>query len=367
VGAVVLLVALVIAALVPVPYEAITPGKGLDIAGMIEVPARVRHHHAGALVLTDVELVPLSALSYLYYLLQSADQVVARSELLGSATSAQYEEQGVIDMGNAQEAAKVVALRLLGYRVKAVPNGVIVYDLLPGSPAATHLRVGDVLTALDGRLVQSVASLEEAIASHQPGRVVTLSGHRYGSDLPVRVRLRLGKVQIAKVPAGLEEECLPASQPTRLGLPPAGFPRACLGISAPSLSSEQSYRLENLPFPVVLKADGIIGPSAGLSLTLGLLEVLSKQDLAAGRRVAATGTMSMTGAVGEVGGIAQKTAAVRAAGASVFLVPSAQASLARAHAGPGLKVLGVSSIHQAIRDLERLGGRLGPLVGQARS
>jgi len=51
------------------------------------------------------------------------------------------------------------------------------------------------------------------------------------------------------------------------------------------------------------------------------MQELDPADLTGGQKVAATGTMSMDGTVGDVGGVAQKTIAVRAAGASVFFVP----------------------------------------------
>jgi PDZ domain-containing protein len=109
---------------------------------------------------------------------------------------------------------------------------------------------------------------------------------------------------------------------------------------------------------VSIDSEGIIGPSAGLAFTIGLLEKLDPADLTGGKRVAATGTMSITGAVGDVGGVAQKTVAVRDAGAVLFLVPPQELAVARAHAGPNLKVVAVSTIGQAIAALEHIGGRL---------
>ena len=125
-------------------------------------------------------------------------------------------------------------------------------------------------------------------------------------------------------------------------------------------SGQQLYSDVNEPFRVTLAADGIGGPSAGLSFTLGLMEKLDAADLTGGLRVAATGTMANNGSVGAIGGISQKTIAVREAGANVFLVPPANAAVARAHAGPGLRIIAVDSIGQAVQALERLGGRLVP-------
>jgi PDZ domain-containing protein len=121
---------------------------------------------------------------------------------------------------------------------------------------------------------------------------------------------------------------------------------------------EQEYRNVGLPYSVAIDSDGIIGPSAGLAFTLGLIEKLDPSDLTGGKRIAATGTMSIDGAVGDVGGVAQKTIAVRDAGASVFFVPIQEEAVAKAHAGPHLKILAVDDISEAIRDLKRLGGTL---------
>jgi PDZ domain-containing protein len=88
------------------------------------------------------------------------------------------------------------------------------------------------------------------------------------------------------------------------------------------------------------------------------MEELDPADLTGGRKVAASGTMSIDGSVGDVGGVAQKTIAVRGAGASVFLVPPQEYSVAKAHAGGRLKVYSVSTIAQAVHILESLGGRI---------
>jgi PDZ domain-containing protein len=68
--------------------------------------------------------------------------------------------------------------------------------------------------------------------------------------------------------------------------------------------------------------------------------------------------MSIDGSVGDVGGVAQKTIAVRGAGATVFLVPSPEYNTAKAHAGGNLKVYAVNNIAQAVHILESLGGRI---------
>jgi PDZ domain-containing protein len=105
--------------------------------------------------------------------------------------------------------------------------------------------------------------------------------------------------------------------------------------------------------------NNIGGPSAGLAFTLGLINTLSGGKLTGGRIVAATGTICADGTVGQVGGVPQKTVAVENAHATVFLVPEAEVGQAQSKATSSLHVFGVTSLQQALHDLESLGGHLG--------
>jgi Lon-like protease len=119
----------------------------------------------------------------------------------------------------------------------------------------------------------------------------------------------------------------------------------------------QTQMTFTLPFNVNIDVGDIGGPSAGLALTLGLLGILSGADLTGGHRVAATGTINLDGTVGDVGGVAQKTVAVRKAGAQVFFVPPQELKTAQSEAG-SMKVDAVSTLQQALSDLQALGGHL---------
>ena len=75
-----------------------------------------------------------------------------------------------------------------------------------------------------------------------------------------------------------------------------------------------------LPLDVSIDAGNIGGPSAGLAFALDVMEKLGR-DVDGGRKVAATGELSLDGCVHTIGGIKQKTIGARAAGVDVFLVP----------------------------------------------
>jgi PDZ domain-containing protein len=365
----VILAAAVIAWFIQVPYYALTPGSAPDVSSLIKVPSAHRHSHRGSVLLVYVELTPLRALDYLFFRLDPNATIYPSGSILGGETTAQYATEGEIDMSTAQQAATVVALSHLGYNVPVVARGALVYGILPGSPAASFLQVGDVISKVNGSKVRTYLSLETKLEGLTPGATIHLVVSAYPAGKSRTVTSRLGVFRIQGSGDNATLACFSEGEGTRFEIwqhaTVAGgkpHPIACLGIypqgsGGPAVDGT-AFMVGSLPVKVDLSSEGIVGPSAGLAFTLGLMQELDPADLTGGRKVAATGTMSMDGTVGDVGGVAQKTIAVRAAGANVFFVPPQEYSVAKAHAGPHLKVYAVRTIAQAIRVLESLGGRL---------
>ncbi|MEU1404501.1 S16 family serine protease [Streptomyces sp. NPDC005728] len=109
---------------------------------------------------------------------------------------------------------------------------------------------------------------------------------------------------------------------------------------------------------VDLKLADVGGPSAGLLFTLGIIDKLdgdgSGGDLTGGRNIAGTGTIDAAGKVGAVGGVALKTQAAKRDGATVFLVPKAECSDAKAELPKGLRLVPVTTLKSAVDSLVAL-------------
>ncbi|MFE9096409.1 PDZ domain-containing protein [Streptomyces sp. NPDC007264] len=118
---------------------------------------------------------------------------------------------------------------------------------------------------------------------------------------------------------------------------------------------------------VTLKLADVGGPSAGLLFTLGIIDKLdgdgSGGDLTGGRTIAGTGTIDEAGRVGAVGGVALKTRAARRDGATVFLVPKAECSDAKAELPKGLRLVPVTTLKSAVDALVALEKGKGPVPG----
>ncbi len=366
---VVLIVLAVIASFITLPYYAIIPGQAQDVAPLIGVPSRISYSHQGVVELVDVQIAQIRAIDWIYFKLNSQATIQPSDVILGPETPQQYNTEGVVDMATAQQAATVVALRQLGYHVTVKPAGALLYALQPGSPADQSLAVGDVIVAVDSHAVTSAAQLGPLVDTKKPGTTVAISRHSYGSGTVSTTSVRLGVWRLQGKGASATLDCTPVTEKTnlpiaRLVVTPQGIslpsgsqkggPVSCIG----SLNTEDWFDIGRLPFPIDLSSEGIVGPSAGLAFTLGLMQKLDRYDLTGGHKIAATGTMSVSGQVGAIGGIEQKTFAVQASGASIFLVPPANYATAKKYAGSKLKVYAVSNITQALDILARYGGRV---------
>lgn len=368
-GLIVLLVVVIAAAVawfIQLPYYALTPGAAPDVAGLIHIEDGPHYHHTGSVHLVYVEETRIRALEWPFFKLDPNADIVPAGAVLGVETPAQYQTEGEIDMSTAQQAATVVALQQLGYRVRVTPVGALVYGVFPGSPAEGQLNVGDVISRLDGKRVRTFSDLRLVLAHEIPGRVVHLVAGAFPDGHKRTITIRLG---VVRTTGPQQASCFPIGKGTKHPVIMAvtakgGRPHAvaCMGVypqgsGGPGIDGT-AFHIGKLPVKVDLSSEGIVGPSAGLAFTLGLMQQLDPANLTNGYRIAATGTMSIDGSVGDVGGVAQKTVSVRDSGATVFFVPLQEYKIAESKAGPGLHVYAVTNISQAIHDLESLGGQL---------
>jgi PDZ domain-containing protein len=105
------------------------------------------------------------------------------------------------------------------------------------------------------------------------------------------------------------------------------------------------------PFKVKIPIENIGGPSAGLMLTLGIIDKIKPEDLTGGKIIAGTGTIDADGKVGPIGGIPQKLVASKAAGAAFFLTPKDNCAEAVDNQQKGLPLVEVASLNDALAAL----------------
>ena len=252
-------------------------------------------------------------------------------------------------MATAKEVAAFVALSFLGFDATFEEGpaqvGGFVPELCPTDApelrACRVLQVGDVLLSVDvdGRDgapsvtkdIDVLSDVSEALTGAEVGDVVTLTVRSIGAPDDQE---RVVEVALMESP----------SEPGRVII---GF-------------NPRDTRTVQLPVEIDIDTDSIGGPSAGLAFTLALIDALTPGELSPPGGVAVTGTMSGDGEVGPIGALVQKAVAVRRSGAELFLVPSAQSvndlAAARSAAGPGVEIVPVATLEEAVAALAARGG-----------
>ncbi|MFW3171052.1 PDZ domain-containing protein [Geodermatophilus sp. CPCC 206100] len=320
VGAVLLVVFGVLGAALPVPYVAQVPGPTVNTLGEVEgepvisVEGRERNDVEGELTLTTVG-VSRAGLSLVEAVLGWFDDEVSvvpeESVYPADRTEEETREANREAFLTSEEAAETAALAALDYPVKVVVRG-----LADDSPSEGRLEEGDALESLDGRPTPDAATLDAVLASIPGGTPVTVA------------YTRLGERGTATVTTRAAEE--------RDG--------SLLGV----LIREQP----SAPFDIDIRVEDVGGPSAGLMLTLGILDLVGDTDLTGGASVAGTGTIDASGTVGPIGGVQLKMVAARDIGAELFLAPAGNCADALATPQPGLTVARVATLDDALQALE---------------
>jgi Lon-like protease len=350
-----IVLACVVADQVHLDDYAITPGVARPVGPLVKVPPGRGHRVVGKVLLTDVYVTQLTAFSYLFYKLSGDAQILPAATVLGpDIPAAELAAQGYLEMAQSQEAAKAAALTRLGYHVSAKDDGIVVFAVTAGSPASRALRVGQVVKGVDGTPTPDACAFSRALSADGPGKRVVLSVEQ--SKVTTRATIEPGRTVDESVTLAAWPSSVPKPD-TRTCSVANATDRGFLGIEA---VTQEAY---TFPFPVTVRTKSIGGPSAGLAMTLGIIDTLSGGRLTGGRIVAATGTIAPTGAVGEVGGIPEKTIAVERAGATVFFVPAKQTATAREKASGALRIFGVRSLTQVLSDLRKLGGTVPAVRG----
>lgn len=307
------------------PYDVFAPGEAPDAATFIKVgdPSKVQHH-AGSIHLTTVGVsYGVRALQVLAAWLDPKSQVVSE-KAFPQDTAAE-----VAAMDQSQRFAELAAFAELG-DTNLVTDGALVTELRLNGPAAKFLHTGDVITGADGKPITNADQLSPVVLAHQAGETIHLAWQRANAGA---------------------SSCPPSAQPMTGDVPVANNasppPPRVIGIAL-----QPDYVL---PVPVCINAGEIQGPSAGLSWALAIVNLLGPRDLTRGRTIADTGTMDPTGAVGDIGGIEQKVYGAEAQHATLFVCPKDQAGDAQAAARKShssMKVVGVSTLHEAVLALE---------------
>jgi Lon-like protease len=323
IGAVVLAVA---GAVLPVPYVVLSPGPSVNTLSssskgqpLLQVTGHPVYRTSGHLNLVTVTFAggpgdEINLFQALQAWLEPHNAVVPQQELFGSsANSQQIQQQNTQEMTGSQQTATAAALTELKIPYQ---KQVAVAEVVKGMPAYGAVHPGDVVSAVDGHPVTGQGQAAKLIAGRRPGTPVQLTVSRGGRSMTQ---------QVGTINHG--------------GKPEVG------------VVVQDQFKF---PFNVKISVGDIGGPSAGMMFALGIIDKVTPDNLTGGRFVAGTGEIEADGTVDPIGGIQQKMAGARQDGATVFLAPAGNCSDVKGAVPAGLRVIKVSTLGQAVQDLQAL-------------
>ena len=323
-GVALALIAVGAAWLYPADSYLLLPDSAKPLAPLVKVVGE-KPHPPGEIMYVDVIVRQASVLEELLPFTRpdGADLVPEQAIVPAGSSYQERRRQNLRQMSRSQKIAAAVALRELGYKVTAKPEGALIVAVAPDSPAEGKIEATEVIVGVDGKPVKTPDDLRRLIAKHEPGEKVKLAVRAGGATRDVEV----GTIES-----------------------PAEKGRPIIGVQV-----EQSAAI-SLPLDVDIDLGGVGGPSAGLAFALDIAEEL-RGNVDRGLKVAATGEIELDGTVAPIGGVKQKVIGARRSGADVFLVPAGDnAEEARRHAGD-LRVIPVESFRQALHALATLRGK----------
>ncbi|MDR2620572.1 MAG: PDZ domain-containing protein [Propionibacteriaceae bacterium] len=311
--------------LLPIRYVLWAPAAPIDLYAAAEQPAIVIEGTAtypvtGQLLLTPVSVTSadgsVSLLDAVSTFLMDDHGVFPRevSYPVGAPVEQVQQEVPAV-MPAARRAAVVAALRIAGHNVQQVP---LITHVVVSGPSYGRLEVDDIITKVDKVDVYTAADVNTLINQYEAGAVVPLTIRRQDLELQVGVTT-----------------VVTSDQQVRIGI-----------------TMEDNYSYEpNINFSLDISG---VTSAAGLILAIGVYDYLDSEDLIAGRSVAGTGVVDVSGTISAASGVAEKLRAAADAGADLFLLPAANCQDIVGSSFGGMRIVKVSALEDAIASLRTL-------------
>lgn len=330
------LVLLAVALLLPVPYVKLSPGPTFNVIGtddgkpVIAISGAQTYPTTGSLDMTTVSELggPRGGLTFVDALVSwfSSSSAVLPTRLLfpENLTSDQNRTRQQLMFSTSQSNAVAAAMRYLG---RPITTQLVVTSVVGDSPADGLLLPGDEIISIDGAPVSHPSDVVAAVRAKPVGTTFDFLVSRNGVD-----------------DAGVIADGVRSHQRIASTVNPDDATKAYIGIGVGEYYSAG--------FPIDFTLQDIGGPSAGTMFAVGIIDKLTPGDLAQGRHIAGTGTIDADGKVGPIGGIRQKLAGARSAGAELFLMPQTHCAEAQDHIPDGLRVVPITTLAEGVQAIQ---------------
>ncbi|MFD3448028.1 SepM family pheromone-processing serine protease [Microbacteriaceae bacterium 4G12] len=314
---------------IPLPYYITKPGMADKLQPYVQVENGYKEK--GDFMLVTVSMSRANITNYVVAKFNKYHEIYKENDILQKGESDEdYQFRQMYLMQESQNAAIYNAYKQAQKPIQFENRGVLVVSIANNMPAAKELKLGDRLTVVDGKPLQTAQEFIDYMKTKQKDDKVTIEYLR-GNEK------KTSTFSLAPIP----------KEPNRFGI----------GIT---IVTDQKMTVEP---KVKIDSRQIGGPSAGMMFTLEIYNQLTKEDITKGHEIAGTGTIDAEGNVGPIGGISQKIIAASDAGAEIFFAPNEngnkdsnynEAVKTAKDIGTKMKIVPVDKWEDALQYLEKL-------------
>ena len=302
------------------PYEVDMPGGTIDLGNRILVNGE-ETSISGSFNMAYVS-VAKGNIPYLLlaFILPDWDIVSESETKYENETIEQANERDKLYLEQSKDYATAVGMTAanIPYEVTNKVNSVVYID----PKAHTDLQVGDNIKSVNGKIIEDINEISAIVQETDEGSQIEI------------VVLRDNKEITTTSTVYREQD------------------KKYIGVS-----SITTFDINSDTKVEITSKTTESGPSGGLMMSLMVYNALTKQDLTHGKKIVGTGTISLNGQVGEIGGVKYKLMGAVKDHADIFLVPEGnyqEALEVKKDKKYDIDIVSVKTINDAITYLEGL-------------
>ena len=310
---------LVICLLIPVPYYIKLGGGTIPVDNKIKIEGETKYNGSfNALYVSEIKgNVFLYLLSYI---VPSFEKVKEEKVVLDNEKTKDYDYREKIYFTNSTDTATKVAYDKALKKVEVKTSDFVV--LYIDKKAKTNISVGDKILKVEDKKIKEYKDITDIINSKKENDRVNILVKRDHKEMSTTS-------QIIKI-----------NNEPKLGI---------------AISNAITYKTD--PKVSFDFSKSQTGPSGGLMIALSIYNKLTEKDITNGKKIMGTGTISLDGSVGMVGGIKQKLKGANSKKADIVLVPEGnhkEALKVKKENNYNFELISVKSFNDA---LEKLGNK----------
>lgn len=260
------------------PYYILAPGGTIDIGNRVTVDKKPSKINGSLNLLYATQYQANIPMYLLSYIIDTLDREKVSDEQVGDETVKEIELRNKYLLDNSINNALYVAYHESNTDLTIKSSKVIVLAASKDNP--NKFRVGDVILSIDEKKINNVSDIKNI---ENPNNEYKFIVERDNQEITINAsKDKEGKYGIV-------------------------------------LTTNYEY---NLPDDIEIKfKKSESGPSGGLMLSLSIYSALNNEDLIKGKKIAGTGTISLDGTVGEIGGVKYKLIGAARNKVDIMLVP----------------------------------------------